>query len=167
MPVISVNKGKKLGIIREIIFSPATKEVKAFVLERKGYEFLQKVILLKDVVHLGNDALVINDNSSIVSLRKAEGAGDLNGRGNIKGLKVYTKSGNDLGIIEDVLFDYSKGIVEGVEVSDGILQDLVKGRNILPLFGKVEFSDEALLVDKEAIDEIKTTGGGIKKYLED
>ena len=165
MPVITIQNGKKIGIIKDIIFSPKTREVKAFVLEKKGYEFLQKAVLLKDVVNLGKDALVVNDHSSVKTLRKAEAAGELKDKGSLKGLKVYTRSGNDLGIIEDILFDFSTGIVEGVEVSDGILQDIVKGRNILPLFGKIEFGEENILVDKEAIDEIETTGGGIKKFL--
>ena len=52
-----------------------------------------------------------------------------------------------------------------MEVSDGLLQDIITGRNILPLFGKVEFGEENILVDKEAVEEMLSNGGGLKKKL--
>ncbi|MCX7923956.1 MAG: PRC-barrel domain-containing protein [Clostridia bacterium] len=165
LPVICVNDGRKIGIVNEVIFCPRTKEVKAFLLERKGCQISSKVVLLKDVLNLGKDALVVSDCSCAVSVKKAKKIDDLNGKGEIKGLKIYTKSGEDLGIVKDVLFDYKTGTIEGVEISDGLLYDIVQGRNILPLFGKVEFGEDNILVDKEAVDEMISTGGGLKKKL--
>ena len=86
-------------------------------------------------------------------------------KGEIKGLKVYTKTGQDLGVVNDILFDQKTGTIEGVEVSDGVLQDIVLGRKVVPLFGKVEFSSESMLVDKEALDEMTSTGGGLIRIL--
>jgi len=40
------------------------------------------------------------------------------------------------------LFDLKHGKIDGIEVSDGLLQDIVKGRSVLPLIGKVEFGEE-------------------------
>jgi len=60
------------------------------------------------------------------------------------------------------LFDLKHGKIDGIEVSDGLLQDIVKGRSVLPLIGKVEFGEENILVDNEAVEEMMETGGGIK-----
>lgn len=165
LPVICVSNGKKIGIIKDMVFSPKMKELKAFLLERRGCQINGKVILLKDVLDLGRDALIVNDCSCAKSPKKVKNTGDLGENGKIKGLKVYTRSGEDMGVVEDVIFDHKTGVVEGVEVSNGLMQDIVQGRNILPLFGKVEFSEENILVDKEAIEEMSNTGGGLKKLL--
>lgn len=165
LPVISIENGKKVGSIGDVIFSPLTKEIIGFSLEKRGCEIGIRGVLLKDVVSLGNDALIIKDFTCIAKLKKNKPLANNKKPGEVRGLKIYTRTGEDLGVVKDVLFDYKTGVIEGFEISDGLLQDIVKGRNILPLFGKVEFSDESILVDKEAIEEMTATGGGIKNLL--
>ncbi len=165
LPVICVDNGKKIGIVNDVIFCPRTKEVKAFLLERKGCQVRKKAIVIKDVLSLGKDALIVNDCSCTKNLRELEKSEYLKDNGKLKGLRIYSKAGEDLGVVKDILFDYKSGIIEGVEISDSLFQDIVQGRNILPLFGKVEFSEENILVDKEAVEEMTNTGGGLKKKL--
>jgi len=166
LPVVCVESGKKLGIVKEVLFCPKTREVKAFLLERKGCQVRKKILLLKDVLSLGRDALVVDSISCVKDLRKVQEAAGLKDSAKVTGLRIYSKMGEDLGTVKDVLFDYRTGLIEGVEVSAGLLQDIVEGRNVLPLFGKVEFSDESILVDREAIEEMTGTGGGLKKFFE-
>jgi uncharacterized protein YrrD len=163
LPVICVENGKRIGIVKDIIFCPTEKRVIGFLLEHRGCEIGEKVILTSDAISLGTDALVVGDCTCIKQKRKIEKQGILKEKGKIIGLKIYSKSGEDLGIVKDVLFDFRSGLVEGVELSDGLLFDLVQGRNILPLFGKVEFGEENILVGKEAVEEMMNTGGGLKK----
>jgi uncharacterized protein YrrD len=165
LPVICVENGKKIGIIKDIVFCTKYREVKAFQLEKKGYEIRKKVILLKDVLSLGKDALIVNDCNCISVQNKVEKTEDFKDSGRRKGLKVFSKSGDDLGIVNDVMFDYKNGSIEGVEVSDGFLQDIFLGRKVVPLFGKIEVGSENILIDKEALEEILTTGGGLKKII--
>ena len=167
LPVICIENGKKLGNIKDLIFCPKTKEVKAFLLETKGYRISKMIILMKDILNLGKDAIIVNEAACLKSLKEVEKSDALKGRGEIKGLRIYSRSGEDLGIVKDILFDNHTGIIEGVEISDGLFQDLMQGRNVLPLFGKVEFGDENILVDREAIEEMSHTGGGLKKKLVD
>jgi len=165
LPVICIDNGKKLGTVEEVVFCPRLKQVRAFILERKGCQLKKKVILIRDVRQLGKDALIVNDCSCIKELREAEASKSLEEKGSVIGLRVYTKAGEDIGVIKDVLFDSKTGIIEGVIISDGLLQDIMEGRNILPLFGKVEFGEENILVDKEAVEEILNRGGGLKNRV--
>ena len=165
LPVICTDDGKKIGVVEDLIFTPMKKEVKALLLERTGYEICKKVVLMKDIAYLGKDAVMVNSKSCKTEMRKAASNGALEDKGEIRGLTVYSKSGEDLGEVKDVLFDCKTGVVEGVEVTGGLFQDIMQGRKILPLFGKVEFSEESVLVDREAVDEMVATGGGIKKKL--
>ncbi|MCX7710329.1 MAG: PRC-barrel domain-containing protein [Clostridia bacterium] len=165
LPVICIDNGKKLGMIQDVIFCPKQKRVEGFILERKGCQVGKRVVLLKDVFQLGKDAMVLNECSCIKDLKKAEAANEVEEKGNVLGLRIYSRDGNDLGVVKDVLFDYKTGAIEGVEVSDGLIHDLIEGRNILPLFGKVEFGEENILVDKEAIEEIITNIGGLKNRM--
>ncbi len=165
LPVICVDNGRKIGVISDVIFCPKSKEVKALLLERKGCQIRKKAIVLKDILSLGKDAVIVNDCSCARDFKRLEEAECLKEKGSINGLRIYSKSGEDLGIVKDVLFDYRSGTIEGVEVSDSLFYDIMQGRQILPLFGKVEFSEESILVDREAVEEMTNTGGGLKKKL--
>jgi uncharacterized protein YrrD len=165
LPVICANDGKKAGFVKEIIFCPVNREVKAFILEHKGLDIKKRVVLFKDVLNLGKDAVIVDNHSCISEMGRAVYLNTFRDEGGILGLKIYSKSGDDLGVVKDVIFDWKTGRIEGVEVSDGLLQDVVQGRSILPFFGKVEFSEENVLVEKEAVEEMVNTGGGIKNRL--
>jgi uncharacterized protein YrrD len=165
LPVICADSGKRIGIIKDVIFCPARKEVIGFLLEHKGLEVNKKLILPENMVHISRDAAVITSSSCITSMKKLEADRTLKDRGVIKGLSIFSKTGEELGVAEDILFDYKTGYIEGIEVSDGLIQDVVQGRRILPLLGKVEFSEENILVDREAIEEMTHSGGGIRHRL--
>ncbi len=165
LPVICADNGKKIANVKDVVFCPHKKSVLAFLIESRRYELKKKAILAKDVLSLGRDALIINDCSCITDFKELERTQELKERGRLLGRRIYTKWGEDLGTVEDVLFDHRNGTVEGVEVSDGLLQDIIQGRRILPLFGKVEFGEDNILVDNEAVEEMMSTGGGIIRRL--
>lgn len=165
LPVICAGNGKKIGIVADVSFITKEKEVVAFLLERKGCEVKRRFILLKDVLSLGKDALIVNDSSSVSRGEIRVGSSEAEDGKDIRGIKIYSRQGQDIGTVNDILFDYRTGVIEGVIVSDGLLQDVATGRNILPLIGKVEFGEENILVDSDAVEEMINTGGGIRKYI--
>lgn len=165
LPVISMDGGKKMGIVEDIIFNPDSREVKALLLRKKGYEICKKAVLVKDVLKIGRDAVIIRENSSVCKVNQNAVKEEIKDQGEVKGLRIYTGNGEDLGVVKDVLFDYRTGVMEGLELSDGLLQDLLTGRVILPLFGKVEFGKENIVVDKEAVEEMISTGGGFRNLV--
>lgn len=167
LPVICVENGKKVGVVKNIIFCPKKKKLLAFLLECKSYEFNKKIILTEDIVNIGKDAVIIDEESTLKDLRKTKDSDEFIDKGEVLGLRVYSRNGEDMGIVKDVLFDYKNSNIEGVEISDGLLQDIVKGRTILPLIGRVEFGKEVILVDTDAVEEIMETGGGLKNIIND
>lgn len=165
LPVICIDNGRKLGIVEEVIFCPKRKKVLGLLLERKSCHVRKKLLLARDIYEMGKDAVIVADCSCLTDMKKAALLNELGDKGSVLGLRIFTRSGEDIGVVKDVLFDYQSGSIEGVEVSDGLLQDIITGRNILPLFGKVEFGEENILVDKEAVEEMLSNGGGLKKKL--
>lgn len=165
LPVICVDNGKKIGTVRDLIFYPKLKKVRAILLERTGCHISKKAILLDEVLSLGKDAVIVSDCSCAKKISEIEKNENMGKKGTLMGLRIYSKSGEDFGTVKDILFDFKTGTIEGLELSDCLVYDIIQGRNIIPLFGKVEFSEENILVDREAIDEMQNTGGGLIKKL--
>jgi len=166
LPVLLGNTGKKVGSVEDVFFSRKDRKVTALLLKRNAYEVNKKLVLIRDVQSFGRNAVIVKSSSSVIPVKKAASQEQLGEKGGIRGFKIFTAAGEELGEVKDVLFDNRTGTVEGVEVSDGLYQDIMHGRKILPLFGKVEFSEDILFVDREAVEEMTETGGGIKnKFL--
>lgn len=167
LPVICLDSGKKAGVVKNILFCPKKKKLLAFLLECKNFDFKKKIILIEDIINIGSDAVIVKGEGCLKDFRKNKKSNELIDQGEIIGLRVISKQGEDVGIVKDVLFDCKNNTIEGVEVSDGLIQDLVKGRSILPLIGKVEFGEEFILVDRDAVEEIMETGGGLRNIIKD
>ncbi|AEV69390.1 PRC-barrel domain-containing protein [Acetivibrio clariflavus] len=167
LPVISLNNGKKVGNVKNIFFCPKKKKILAFLLECKSFEFNKKIIYTEDIINIGKDAVIIKDEDSLKDLKKTKNSHEFTEKGEVIGLRVISKKGEDVGIVKDVIFDYKNNCIEGVEISDGLIHDLVKGRSVLPLIGKVEFGEEIILVGNDAVEEIMETGGGISNIIKD
>lgn len=163
LPVICSGSGKLIGTVKDIIFTLEGRAVEAFLFEGTGLRNIRKALLLKDIAKLGKDALIIEDAACAIPWKEAGKSLSLKNKKVLTGFRVFSRSGEEMGVVKDILFDYKTGLIEGVELSDSLLQDLVNGRYILPLFGKVEFGEDSILVDNEAIEEMTNTGGGIMK----
>lgn len=165
LPVICADSGKKAGVVKDILFNLKSREVKALLLESKRLLPGRRTVLRSDLLRLGDNAAIISDISCVSNMNWKAYKDAFGDEACPLGLKIYSKDGGELGIVKDVIFDIQSGKIEGFEISDGLLQDIIQGRRILPLFGKVEFGEELAIVESEAVDEMKETGGGIKNKL--
>lgn len=165
LPVLCADSGKKAGVIKDIIFGLESKKVKALLLEQSGISLKKKVIFLDELLSLGSDAAVVNNRSCVSEMDRMAYSEAFRDEGTLLGLKVFSKAGGELGTVKDVMFDWQTGKIESFEVSDGMLQDVMKGRKLVPLFGKVELGEEFAIVGSEAVEEMEETGGGIRNRL--
>lgn len=161
LPVFSAGSGKKLSDVTDIVFSKKKITITGLIAGNKVIPQSEKGIAFEDVVSMGRDAVMVKED---LILKKID-RDFLCDRLELIGLRVYTREGTNIGIVKDVLFDDRTGDVEGVEMSDGLFSDIVSGRNILPLFGGIEFNDECMFVGKEAYEEMLHDGGGLKNLL--
>ncbi|NMA34759.1 MAG: photosystem reaction center subunit H [Clostridiaceae bacterium] len=165
LPVICAGDGSKAGVVKDILFSIRDRKAKALLLEQKGLSARKRVVLLSKLLNLGGGAVIIDNRDCIEEMDSTAFKNAFGDDGSLIGTKVYSKAGDEVGVARDVIFDLHTGRIEGFEISDGLLQDVMKGRKLLPLLGKVELGREIAVVDTEAVEEMKETGGGLKNKL--
>lgn len=157
LPIISASDGGIVGRVKDFLVSDKDKSIYGVTLEGNLFNSA-RIILLEDVLRIGKDAMIVyskdvvrNSNSSPhYSMRDKE---------------VYTRDGINLGIVKDIRINELNGEIECVEVSDGIIADIVNGRSVLPLIGRVLFSDSSIVVENQAYEEIEVGSRGIISYL--
>lgn len=165
LPVICVDSGKKAGVVKDIIFSLENKTVKALLLEHKTIALGKKIIMKENLLSIGGGAVVIENDGCIADINRMAYLEAFQDEGSLLGIKVFSKAGGELGVVKDVIFDEDTGKIEGFEISDGLIQDVMQGRKLLPLFGRVELGEEIAIVGSEAVEEMEGTGGGLRNRL--
>ncbi|TVY00458.1 PRC-barrel domain-containing protein [Cohnella terricola] len=137
LPVLR-ESGKGVGKVKDVWFDEFWRLV-GFVLDkydRAGFiRKLSRIVYLEDIVHLGEDALLIRGDTAIASkdgneLLRTYDTGIVR----LKDMPVYTIEGQYLGKISDVYFKSSEGTqIIGYELTDGFLADVFEGRRRLLL----------------------------------
>lgn len=159
MPLVCMENGKKIGSIKDIVFDFKTGEVKGLLVENNSFFSSTGIIGLDGVMSIGKDSIIVKGQRD-----HERSKDDLSkGKDTLTDKKVCSRKGEEIGIIKDFLFDMETGTIEGFELSDGFVEDLMKGRRLLPLLGKVEYGNDSVIVGSEAIEEIVDTGGGVAK----
>ena len=166
LPVISAHNGDKIGIIKDVVFDREDRSAKAYILEKGSYTFSGRVAMKESILNVGEDAVIIDCLKSLKDYKKFKHCELMKKRLVLRGFKIYTRSGKDLGSVNDILFDQDSGVIEAIIVSDGLFQDIFTGRSTLPLIGKIEIGNDSILVEEEAAAEMTNNGGGLLKRLQ-
>ena len=124
LPVICADSGKKAGSVKDILFNRSSREFRALLLDHKGLSLKKRVVFISELLSLGGGAAVVNNISCVSDLDRAAFAEAFNDEGSLLGLRVFSKSGGEIGVVRDILFDIRTGRIESFEISDGLFQDV-------------------------------------------
>jgi uncharacterized protein YrrD len=167
--VVCLPGGKRMGEVKDLIFLPEKLEFAGLIFRQGSLEIMKRAVSREDILSIDKQVVVRNSKCArkISAMINGDTTDDIYKASiKLKGLSVFVNKGGEIGYIEDILFDYRTGRIEVIELSDGLLQDFINGRKLLPLIGKVEFAEEHMLVSREALEEMTESGGGIRKYFE-
>jgi uncharacterized protein YrrD len=161
-PVIVREGGQEIGKIKDLVVDQSGKQVLGFVVS-EGLLSSTKVAPWSGLQAIGPDSVILSSAGSVV---KAAGAPEIKSaldRGtNVRGLRLQTTEGKELGKIEDFQFDEHTGAVEGYELWGGIVSDTFGGRSFLPTPMSIELGKDVAFIGPEAEATIEQSTGGIK-----
>jgi uncharacterized protein YrrD len=138
--------GQEVGKVKDLVVDPSGRQVLGFVVA-EGLFKGTKVAPWMGVQAIGPDSVVLATAASVV---KAEEAPDIQAvlekELSIRGLRLQTTAGKDLGKIEDFQFDERTGAVLNYELSDGVFG----GHSLLPTPMTLELGKDLAFVGPEA-----------------
>ncbi|MBI1902510.1 MAG: PRC-barrel domain-containing protein [Planctomycetia bacterium] len=184
LPVIAVDRGVEVEQVKDLVVDRAHKRVVALLVEKGGwFGAPARVLPLRDVQAFGEDAVMVRSSEAIVEAGKVADIQEaLDRHLRLKGTKLISSEGRELGTIRDIDFDPRTGDVKSFEVSRGVLADMISGRSVVSASDDAVVGDDAVVVSADAAAEItqndagqseaetagaepKTGSGGLKKAL--
>jgi uncharacterized protein YrrD len=151
--------GSVIGKIRDLVVDPSGREVIGIVLA-DGMFSGSRVAPWKAVQAFGPDSVVIDMAKSVVKASALpEIKAVLDSKNRIKGLRLTTTKGRELGKISDFLFDESTGDLVGYELSSRLFSDAFDGTPFLPTPQWIELGKDVAFVDPDVESTVSPTGG--------
>ncbi|MBS4023194.1 MAG: PRC-barrel domain-containing protein [Dethiobacter sp.] len=143
IPVIHAQSGKELGRVREWLLDGKGEYMLAFLVEGVGWLPQTKIIPFGQVVGLGDDAVIVHYDEAQLSQQDTVRREDTC---SVLGKRVLNSAGNEIGVVEDMLFDESSGRVAGWRLSSGLIEDLLSGRQVLELPTPLTMGEDVLII---------------------
>lgn len=148
LKVISINEGKYIENVDDLIYDPRTHKVRALLVDKGGWFSKAKVILFEDIKTIGKDAIIIESESQ---LKTADEVGERIATISksdtfLTKTKIITETGTELGSVSDIYFDQKTGDVIDLEVSQGGLKDLQSGKKRVKVSDIITIGEDATIV---------------------
>lgn len=166
-PVIAFDTGQQFERIEDLIFDQESNQLLGFLVDEGGWFSTANVIPLQSVQTIGPDAVIVPSKTAEVSAERVPEIKRILDRNNVlRGTKIMTTDGRDLGIMTDLYFDEKTGAVEGYEVSGGIFADAYSGRAFVPAPQTLKIGDDVAFVPPETATLMEEQVGGIKAAVQ-
>lgn len=167
-PVVAFDTGEQFERIEDLIFDQNSNQLLGFLVDEGGWFSTAKVLPLQNVQSIGQDAVIIPTKAAVVSATQVPEMNRILERNNVlKGTKIMTTDGRDLGTMADLYFDERSGTVEGYEVSGGVFADAYTGRSFVPVPQTLKIGQDVAFVPPETADLMEEQVGGIKAAVQD
>ncbi len=116
--VMDVEQGKDVGTVQDVIYSPNSGNVFAFLTDDKGWFSGASVIYLGDIKSIGKDRILLK--SELVMHDAVDEQKRFSGISNtaksLQKTSVISENGNKLGVVTDFSFDAQSGSIESFDV---------------------------------------------------
>jgi uncharacterized protein YrrD len=172
LPVITVIDGKNIQKVKEIIYDGQDNQVKAIVVDEKGWFHNAKIILIHNIQSIGKDAILIHDESMIIDADNQHDSiisSIVNDDNFLTKNEVITESGKKLGRVTDIYFNFPGGDVDAIEVSEGFIKNIGSGTKKVQIIDVITIGENNLIVKDYAEDEFEEQGKnqGLNKVVAD
>lgn len=175
-PVVSYGDGKKFDVVEDLIFDQESYQLLGFLVQEAGWFRPAQVLLLSDVQAIGLDAVITASQGAIVKNWPRETNGPdsrlpavrqiLDHNTVLRGTRILTLDGRNLGVIVDLYFDETTGQVEGYEVSGGLFADAYSGRSFVPAIQTLKIGRDVAFVPSQASQLMEEQVGGLRGAMQ-
>ena len=166
-PVVAYDSGEEFKTIIDLIFDQDSNQLLGFLVDEGGWFSNALVLPLTNVQAIGADAIIVATRDAINSAGEFPAMQRILERDNIlKGTRIMTIDGRDLGTMTDLYFDDATGAIEGYEVSGGIFADAYSGRSFVPAPDTLKIGEDIAFVPSETADLMQEQVGGIRGAMQ-
>lgn len=126
LPVVSLERATKIGITKEVWLSLDLRRVVGLVVGLRRLLASSRFVKFSELFSLTSASVTIRDDSVLGAPKESEVDGI--GLQSVVSTVMRTRDGSVVGSLSDLFLDENTGQVLEFEVSEGVIEDITKGR---------------------------------------
>ncbi len=149
LPVITLDAGRRVGSIQEILYDSEENRVTAVILSKPPVAGSAKAVTADHIRLFGLHVALIDSDQSIATLAEDPATRDSVKAGtDVIRTQVLTTEGRRLGEVADIALD-QEGHILGYRLSRNLIRDAFRGKTFVPVSSLFAVGDDAILVKAE------------------
>ncbi|RKD27921.1 PRC-barrel domain-containing protein [Caminicella sporogenes] len=166
-PVICSDTGKKEGEVKDVLIDLNSKKLSALIIDCGNILHKIKIIQFNDIFCIEKKFIKAKYKKNLISKKKFMGSRDFYKKvDEIIGKEVVSEKGALIGFVQDILFKNNDGMILGLVLTNGFLDDIFSGIQIIPVDKSIDLSSSKILLSEKMKNTILNNIGGLKKFLE-
>jgi uncharacterized protein YrrD len=150
-PITSQAEGKEVGKAKDVILDETAHRILGFLMKEKSMTGPATILPFSSISSIEQDAVIIENESMIVEVDSdpflKEAVEDKN---KMKGKKMISEEGDELGSVGDLLFDEKTGKILDLEVTQGKMKDMKQGGPMAaPVDDMVAVGESAVIMEAD------------------
>jgi uncharacterized protein YrrD len=144
LKIIDQNSKETIGKIEDVIFSKDYKTVDYLIIKNGNLVKNKAIIRYDDIEFINNNQIIYKKDT-----RQLKEKLERNIYSEYEGSQIFKKeikdeNGECIGFVRDIVINKENGKVDGFIITEGLLEDLIKGRNYLPLLDNIVIDEKAI-----------------------
>lgn len=163
LPVICLNNSCKVMEVKDIVYDQQSNKLIAIVIEEGKFFHEKRIIRIENIISIEEEKVNIYDNSQIEKVQINPLIHFMYSE--LLGREILLENGKSLGFVQDVIIDLVSVQLVSIVITEGIFDDLMDGRPILPINKKLSFIEDSLVISNSMGQSIIYNTGGFKKIM--
>jgi uncharacterized protein YrrD len=150
MNVVDAISGKICGRVKDVAYVLNKREILGFIIDCGRWMKAEKILLRKSILHIGSEKVMARDMNEIECIDKHKDLLEvLEEKKRIQSLEVISNTGKGIGYIEDIIIDEKTCNIRGYVLTDGIIEDIIKGKTIIPFNDEIIFGEDTIILGSD------------------
>jgi uncharacterized protein YrrD len=140
MPVLAIPHLQRIGQVREVLLDSSGTQILGLLLAEGGFLQGRRILDYLAVESVETTHVLAAERYIAPSSHTVDGQ-------RLHGRPVLRPSGEEVGLLDDFHFDPATGQITALQLSHGLVDDLLKGKEIVALTGPVVTREAAILLE--------------------
>lgn len=149
LKIISQKNNESVGKVVDLLYSDDYRKITNFIVKNNNLIKNKTKIPYNDINFDDNDRILILGEDEVLEYEKGKGTGE---EFKFIDKEIRFKNNECVGYVKDIVINIYNGSIEGFIITEGIVEDLIKGRNYLPLFDNTIIKDNCIYISNKNLN---------------
>lgn len=165
--IVCTDQKKFMGEVKDVILDLNSQCLAGLIIDYGSIIHHTRVIPFNSIYQIARNRVIVKFRKNIQQMRNFNFDDKfIKKNEKILGVEVVEDEGRLLGFVQDIVFEEKSGNILGFILTNGVVDDIFNGVEILPLDGSIQFDKNKIVISMDSQKSILRNIGGLKKLLE-